>query len=377
MKKILISFMIMFVFSFSSVQATLLSTQYPGGKNYLDEQNFVFEDTQIITIDPIKVKPNTYYTLSIPPSDLIGEPQIYIVGEEDYIMGSPSSNGCDIGSMIVCTFYNMDEFIQIHIEGAMLGLYYSYYGFELFQLEEGEHSTSFEYYLEPLNDTTNPEFANTGAYITDYNDTTPIEEIVRDHVTAIDEIDGDISDQIIIVEDNYTSFMGVIGEYTVLLEVEDSSSNKATFTLVVMVKDEIPPIINGPDNVIVDVMDQKSVTSIIDEHMSVIDQYDGVLSYQIIQDEYTNYKDTIGTYQVIIESEDASQNKTTKIISITVSDMDSPILESSNEYRSPIDQVESLEEILGNISITDNYDDTVSIEIISDNYTSNEQTVGS
>lgn len=376
MKKILVSFMILFFFSFQSVDATLLSTQYPGGKNYLDALNFNFSEGSISTIDSIKVKPNTYYTLTIPSSDMIGDPMIFIYGNEDYIIGDPSLNGCSVSSTITCTFFNVDDFIDIEINSSLLGLYDSYYGFEVFQLEEGQLSTSFEYYIEPLQDTRNPEFNNTGAYITDYNDISSIEEIVSSHVTAIDEIDGDISDKIVIVEDNYSQYKGIIGEYNVLLEVEDSSFNKASFTLVIIVKDQIPPVIEGPDSIEVDVDALLSIDFIISNHYLITDEYDGPLGYTILEDTYTDYMTQVGSYTVTFDTVDSSLNIHSKTITLHVKDYDSPILVSSNQYQTSVDSIETIDTIINNLEITDNYDSIVSRQIILDNYTGNEQTIG-
>lgn len=208
MKKRFTVIILLCLLSFKTVDATLLSTQLPGGKNYIDENNFSISDTYMETIDPIKVIPNTYYTLTIPGPDVFGEATIYVSGTNNYIQGTTDINGCVVNEYVVCTFYNTDNYINIEISSSMIGLYHSYYGLEYLQLEVGEESTTYEAYVPPLQDTTSPEFSNTGAYITDYNDQTSVQDIVSTHVVAIDEIDGDISDQIIIVDDQYTQKYG-------------------------------------------------------------------------------------------------------------------------------------------------------------------------
>ncbi len=372
---ILIVFMMMTI-GLNDVQGTLLSSKLPGGKNYLDEDNFVFTNDSIISIDSIKVKPFTEYTISLPSSHLLEEVVLNIFGDTDYFSGLVREADCtltDVNSFCTFTTAN-DDYLTIELYSEMFGLYYTYYKFDLFMLEEGNVVTEYEVYIPPLLDTNSPEFANTGAYITTYNDSTSIENIVSNHVTALDDIDGDISDLVIIKEDNYTLNTGIVGEYSVLLEIEDNNHNIATFDLLVIVKDEIPPVITGPSSIDVNVNNIPLLEDVISE-FSITDEYDGPLMYTVTEDNYSNQTST-GDYNVSIETTDSSNNKAIFSFSIAIEDIDVPSLISSSIFEYSVENTSSTTEIINLLETEDNYSEQVLINIVNDQYNPNRSVVG-
>ncbi len=379
MKKImLICFTMLLFLSLGTVEATLQSNVLPGGKNYLDEQNFYRDNISLVSIDEMYVRQNTEYTLSMPSQDLIGYTSIIVSGSDEYINGTLNAlSECEeVGDLSICRFTTVDDYLQIEIYAENIGLYYSYYGFDKFQLEEGSIATPYEEYIYPLTDTTSPSFSGTGGYITSYNDTKSANDIVSSHITALDEIDGDVSDSIIIIEDNYTDFIGTVGSYSIVVEASDNSNNKSTFELVVIVKDEIKPDIQTDDVIIVDVDNQYDIDEIILENITITDEYDGSIGYLILTDQYTLNKSSIGSYDVSIQATDSSFNSTTKTVTINVVDLDSPILVSEAIYHTNLTEFESLDTVLSNIEFSDNYDETVEVIVSSDQYTNNENNVG-
>lgn len=170
--------------------------------------------------------------------------------------------------------------------------------------------------------------------------------------------------------------MGIVGEYNVVLEVSDTAGNKSNFTLVIVVKDEIAPIINGPNVLEVDVNQPPLLGDIIDTSYTMYDEYDGGLPYEIMVDHYTSSKDTIGSYLVSFEVTDTSGNITIQTFTIEVKDYDPPIMESSSNYTTNVDQLETTDAIIHNLIFSDNYDTDLTIEVVENTYISNEQTVG-
>ena len=377
-KSILLVSILLMVFSLVKVEATIESGFLPGGKNYLDYHNFRVDTDTLESIDSIRVKPNTTYTITIPNGDLIGEAYVYIHGTnvymDDYV--NVDSKCQEVDDTYVCTFDILqDDYIDIYIESSMIGLFDSYYQFDIYQLEEGSSSTAYEAYIAPIHDVTSPEFNNTGAFITSYQETTPLVDIVSNHVYAFDEVDGDVSSSIVIVEDNYSSFIGTIGNYDCKIKASDSSGNVSYFDLVIIVKDEIAPIITGSNTIDVDVNDLEMIDAIISSNFSITDDYDGALPYTILSDDYTVNKGVLGSYTVSFKVVDSSLNETSKTFTVNVNDYDAPILESSSMYATPVSSLESLEDIVNGLIFTDNYG-TITKEIVSENYVSNEQNVG-
>lgn len=362
-----------------TVKGTLLSSNLPAGKNYIDVENFTQTETSIESIDSIRVKPYTNYVLSFPGTDLIGEVELYVSGNnyyfEDYVT---QYNECVVDqNQTYCTFQTQeDQYIDIYLFGNMMGLFINYYGFINFQLEEGVLPTMYEEYIAPLIDSTSPEFSSSGAYITSYFDTTSIADIVAEHVYAIDEVDGDISNKIIIIEDYYTGFTGVTGEYDVLLEVEDTAGNSAMFNLVIIVKDEVIPTIIGPDIIQVNIDNQYDVNSLLTSNYQFIDEYDGEIMYTILNDQYTVNMQNLGVYDVTIEIIDSSLNRIERTVQFEVVDQTAPVLLSNSTITTDVDNLQAVNDILNSLSYIDNVDDTVDLILLTDGYTGNEHIIG-
>lgn len=385
MKKNIMILTLALLCSFVSISATTQSNYLPGGKNYFDPNNFTLdaENEEIFSNDLIRIKPNTVYTFSFPGINLIYNNELQIYNSATYIIGSVDSNSnCVVSDEITyCTFTTSsnEEYINIQMSASNLTQYYSFYnGLPNFQLEEGGSYTAYEEYVPQFFDSTNPEFQGSGAYIVSYLDNIILSDIISNHIIAVDDIDGDISDSISIVSDAYSSNIGIVGEYLVELEVEDSSLNKAIFNLTVIIKDELIPTINGPDTVAVDINNQVTLDSIIHSNYVGFDEYDGDIILEIVKDTYTENISKVGTYEIIISATDSSSNVSHKTFAIEVNDYDMPIIESSNSFVSRLSNVRTLETIIGDLSYSDNYstNENISLTIIIDNYSINQNIIG-
>ena len=216
-KKISVVLIILLMSTTKSVNAATFHNYLPGGKNYLDESNFAISSNSMNTVHSFLVKGSTYYTISLPGTDRIGyNISILLNGSELYFDGFVENDpNCTITDQeAYCTFETVpnEDYIDIIISSSNFGQYYSYYGFDGFQLEEGQTSSSYEEYVAPFVDTGNPEFSGSGAYITSYNTFESIQDIINEHITVVDEAEGDVSDSIIIVSDSYTGNESVIGD---------------------------------------------------------------------------------------------------------------------------------------------------------------------
>jgi len=382
-KKILMIIIFAVLMTLREVNANEFAAYLPGGKNYLDNDNMIISDNFMHTDDDMLVKANTEYTISFPGFDLIGEGiTIEISGQETYLLGSVDElDSCEMDpSLIVCTFTTSasEDYLYFEMYAPMLSLYYDYYELETFQLEEGLISTDYEEYIAPFIDTTIPEFLGAGAYITSYQSNEAIEVIISDHIIAVDDIDGDISDQIIIVSDEYTGNEQIVGDYEVVLKVSDAANNNSLFTLTVMVKDEISPIITGPSTITIEVSNLPTIQTIISDNFIINDEYDNNVEGYLINDDYTLNNHELGDYSVTYEVVDDSLNTASVGFTVSVVDTTPPEMIGDNIHNSYLSNPLSFTDILNRISFTDNYTDLTNIDptIMIDGYSSNEALPG-
>jgi len=372
-KKLLFTMIMICIFSVKSVTGTQFSGYLPGGKNYIDPDNIQIDINYIGFNDLIRVKGDTDYTISFPGIDLLGE-DIYIDinGNSVYLSNHIEENpSCEVDAEYVfCTFRTApdEEFIFFELSAPRLSLFIDSYGFTGFQLEEGLLMTSYEEYIIPLVDTNDPEFSGAGAYIVSYQSSESISTIINNHIYADDEVDGDLSSQIIIVEDNYTANIGIVGNYIVNLSVSDSSGNTAYFSLTVIIKDEIAPIIVGPAFIDVNVNDSTPLIDIIDQYFILGDEYDSNPSLNILSDYYSLSSSTTGNYFVEISLIDSSENITDKSFIINVLDTDAPVMIGEVMHNSYLSSHLNTSDIINSLSFTDNHDD---VSVLSPTITSN------
>jgi hypothetical protein len=377
MRKLIVVILLLLT-SVTAINATTYTSYFPGGKNYLDSNNFEYGSQIITTINPFKVKSNQTYTLTVPRE--IEHLYVQVYGDIDYLDDeSWQLPECHHEfDRTYCTFTTTSqvEDLTVLISGGYLSEYLEEYGMYRFQLEEGSESTEYEGYIPP-NDVSGPTVSGTGTYITTYRDQTPIENIVSNHVTAIDEIEGDVSETIEIITDDYTSNRSSVGHYSVIIQAHDSQNNSTQFRLVVIVKDEFKPIITGSTQLVTNVDSPESITSLLSSHTS-FDEYDGNLAIDIDEDNYTSNSDVTGTYNVIISSTDSSDNKEELIISVLVEDTIPPEVTSETTITQYISNPISSITLLSTVMISDNYNvaSDITKEIIRDTYSQNNTSRG-
>lgn len=129
--------------------------------------------------------------------------------------------------------------------------------------------------------------------------------------TAVDNVDGDISDSLIIVEDGYTGFGHKVGQYKIILAVIDSSGNETRHELIIKVLDKIPPVFYI-DNFLINVQSGVVLTKqqIVDLLIAT-GQLDanGITYVNFVLNEYEGNENVAGIYNVKLSavSTDGSQ----------------------------------------------------------------------
>lgn len=241
-------------------------------------------------------------------------------------------------------------------------------------------STSSRLYLRTLSfDGLRPALSGQENFAVSVDDPKPV-SYFQSFLTAIDETDGDITDSIYIVNDNYTPNKAVLGTWEVTFGVQDAAGNESTLLVYITVADVTAPVITGNSTKV-----QISYTKTYDiaafkSTLSITDNYDTLSNSDIVihSDGYTSNKSNLGTYTIIFRGTDDSGNYVDFTKQVEVIDDVAPIINGPTTLTKPAASILTLAEIKSQLSATDAKDGnlTSSITVVEDNYTGNGNKVG-
>lgn len=133
--------------------------------------------------------------------------------------------------------------------------------------------------------------------------------------------------------------------------------------------------------VIVSYVDQPITAVEIQSALSAYDKVDGDVSSSIglVNDNYTEFMDTLGTYTLDFSVSDSSQNTSLITIYVQVVDVLAPVFSDVTELTAIYPNTYTSAEIIGMLSASDNYDGDISssIALETDEYTANAAITGS
>lgn len=203
---------------------------------------------------------------------------------------------------------------------------------------------------------------------------------IKSLIRAEDEVDGDLTDKIIVEQDNFTGNERILGEHLIVFSVSDNSGNKATLNIYVDVVDLTVPEINGPSEITTYISSPISTDGIKAKFTSQ-DNYDGNItsSLEIAKNTYEGADLTRpGTYEIVLKATDTSGNFTTHAVTIKLLDDVKPLISGDQSYVKNYDTQLTLAQIKENLTASDNVDGniTANITVIQDLYTGNESKVG-
>lgn len=135
------------------------------------------------------------------------------------------------------------------------------------------------------------------------------------------------------------------------------------------------PSIDGTNNFVVNVNNMLSKEEIL-SHITAIDDTDGVVDVVIDSTNYNPDSRQLGDYTMTVSATDRAGNKATATIQIKVVDIDKPTISGTNSYTVEYDEPVSLDTIKGALTVSDNYDTGLQLQLIQDNYTGHEREVG-
>ena len=221
-----------------------------------------------------------------------------------------------------------------------------------------------------------PAISGQSTYVSNVDN--PLSETaIRATITVIDDVDGDISHLIELVQDNYTANKNVLGLYTIDYRVADSAGNEATFTAQIKVVDGSKPVLSGPSTVNVSYTKLQDLNTFIAQQLSVSDNYDEDLVIGIESNSYTANYNRIGSYQVVFNSIDNSNNKGLHTTTFNVIDDVAPVWSGATTIVKNATEILTVNEIKSRVTATDYIDGVLPHIIKTDGYTDNAFKVGS
>lgn len=388
MKKIILGFILSITFlTVFIIKAEAYSPHYlPGGKNYISSDNIIEVNETISSIDSFVIKPYTEYTFSVDNIFFEGMPfegaicfydnDVFIIeySFDNYMM----ENNVDL-NVWSYTFITPAEANYMSFEFRDNGNYEP--GTELIgvQLEEGFVPTEYEPYIAgSIIDTSSPYFVGSGTIISYFDQPITISEI-QSSLTAYDDIDGDLTDNINLIQDGYSENMTSLGSYDLIFEVSDNSNNKTQLTVKVEVVDVLAPVFSDI-GIIKAVYPNVYSVEEIKGMLTASDNYDGNISSNItlVDDRYTEFSSQTGLYEIEYSVTDTSGNTANYVQIIEVVDEEGPIISGNDNISVGYDQELSMSNIKYGLSVVDNYDLSSTIELVleSNSYSTNSHTLG-
>lgn len=387
MKKIII-FLFIFTSIFLTFSPKVMASQYdhlPGGKNYISTNNLeYYTQGSFKTINNILVKPETTYVISFDihfftqgfELEIIFFNNMNPIESVVFVEGDAGDTDIDNEHYGYFVFTTNAETNYVEIDFVDTTAYETQH-LETVQLEEGTKPTAREAYIEgTVIDTTSPYFQNAGNVIS-YVDQ-PITTLeIQNSLVAYDSVDGDVSNNITLLNDGYTENIGVLGQYTITFSVTDSSGNESLVDILVDIVDVLPPVFGNTTDIDVIYPNTKTVEQIISQ-LSASDNYDGDVSNQIqlVSDEYSVNASVIGDYQMQFKVCDGSGNETLKDIVIHVLDQEEPDIQGQSEIVISYNQYYSEPELINALSVIDNYDESIDLIIENNTYKNNSHDIG-
>lgn len=203
-----------------------------------------------------------------------------------------------------------------------------------------------------LKDDIKPQIFGLDTYISNLSSPLSL-TYLKQQLTVLDNFDGNISNNLEIISDTYTSNINKLGTYYLYFQAKDYSNNiSETFKISISTKDDVSPTIEGPSTLKYSLDNKPSLENLLSEY-KVNDNIDEKLTIDIETDTYST-SFTTGTYYVTISSTDSSNNKSSPfIIKINVVE----ILLNLNELSLslPTSKIYTIEEINKIINLNETY----------------------
>jgi len=191
---------------------------------------------------------------------------------------------------------------------------------------------------------------------------------------------SDFEDLIVNVDyTNYSTHYNVVNTYILPLTVTDPSGNVTNGQITIRVIDDIAPVISGSNTFDTSYTSDITANEIVNKcNITASDAIDDSVEVGIIGDTYSSNKYTPGSYSIIVQATDDSENSSTFTINVNVTDNIKPyflinkttlVVENGYAYTPS----EILDAAISSGLIRADYTD---VEVVVDEYTNNESIEG-
>lgn len=219
-------------------------------------------------------------------------------------------------------------------------------------------------------------FALDYVFHNDVEDPWTVDEI-KNELIATDDIDGDISDNITVLLDNYTGNENILGDYLVYYEIRDSG-NQVTQQIVTVRNVDInaPVITYDLEGLNIPEDSTKTLSSL---NLVAIDGFEGDLTNNI---SVTGWEavdtTTIGSYNILVSVSDSSGNETTETLTINVVDDVLPTIDGPDLFVKRADVILTADFFTDYYTAEDDRDGVITgrIEVSSNEYEGNADNPG-
>lgn len=282
-------------------------------------------------------------------------------------------------------YLNFSAYPEIEIEyesptGQYLNLTYENSNTDLQSTFSSPGDTVKIFFTFSEADTIRPAINGQENFVTNVDDPKTV-DYFKSFLRAIDETDGDISNQIYVITDNYTTNKTIVGRYMIKFGVKDAANNESTIEVYVNVVDAVSPVISGNSAKVQISYKQTWNIAAFKSSLTVSDNY-YTLSHSDIgikSDGYTANKTNLGTYSVEFEVTDGSGNKGTFVKQVEVIDDIAPVFSGHSVLTKNNNQTLTVNEIKAGLTAHDEKEGNKTSQIVvkTDGYTGNGHRVGS
>lgn len=168
-------------------------------------------------------------------------------------------------------------------------------------------------------------------------------------------------------------------DFTASLDTSKISEYPGYYLSVIKAKygdgDYVAPVIGGTVNLSVNVDNQPSLEEIL-SHVQAVDETDGIVPIKVTSSTYTPGEMKVGEYYINLSATDAAGNTGTEVITIHRFDSTSPSIDGQDSYILNYDHDITLQKVLSNLTTSDNVDENLPLEVVSDTFSGNEHTLG-
>lgn len=180
-------------------------------------------------------------------------------------------------------------------------------------------------------------------------------DFYRNHIISVFDNASALSKEDVIIND-YVAY-NMIGNYDVIYEITDTANNKTIKILKVAIIDLTPPTITLIKPLVVDV---NSLYLNLDNYFNIKDNW---TPYNNLKITYNSSYDLtkLGKYVLNVVAEDQFNNKTTETFILEVTDLIAPVIEVDEHII-----INSINDLINHITVTDNYDLSKNIKITFD-----------